>query len=65
MPPKKKVKLNESPETNLIRTDNEVQLLLKSVRNFKTQKVCGSTAFFDPTPSLLFPWPYFSFFCQM
>ena len=42
MPPKKKVKLNEYPEMNLIWTDDEVQLLLESVRNFKTQKVCGS-----------------------
>ena len=43
MPPKKKVKLNESPEINLIWTDDEVQLLLESVRNFKTQKACGNT----------------------
>ena len=35
---KKKIKLNESPEINLIWTDDEVQLLLESVRNFKTQK---------------------------
>ena len=35
---KKKIKLNESPEINLIWTDDEVHLLLESVRNFKTQK---------------------------
>ena len=35
---KKKIKLNESPEINLIWADDEVQLLLESVRNFKTQK---------------------------
>ena len=54
MPPKEKVKLNKSPEINLIWTDDGVQLLLESVRNFKTQKVCGSTTLFDPTTSLLF-----------
>ena len=57
MPPKKKVKLNESPEVNLIWTgtaDNEVQLLLESVRNIKTQKVCGSMTLFEPTTTLLF-----------
>ena len=54
MLPKNKVKLNESPEINLIWTDGEVQLLLESVRNFKTQKVCGGTNLFDPTTSLLF-----------
>ena len=32
MPPKKKVKLNESQETNLIWTDDEVQLLLESIK---------------------------------
>ena len=53
MPPKEKVKLNKS-EINLIWTDDGVQLLLESVRNFKTQKVCGSTTLFDPTTSLLF-----------
>ena len=36
MLPKKKVKLNESPEMYLITTDEAVQLSLKSVRNFKT-----------------------------
>ena len=50
MPPEKKVKLNESPEMNLIWTDD---LLLKSVRNVKTQNACGSTTLFDPM--LLFP----------
>ena len=54
MLPKNKVRLNESPEINLIWTDGEVQLLLESVRNFKTQKVCGGTNLFDPTTSLLF-----------
>ena len=54
MPPKKKRKLTESPEINLIWTDDEVQLLLESVRNFKTQEVCGSTTLFDPATSLLF-----------
>ena len=39
MSPKKKVKLNESPEMNLIWTDGDAQLLLESVRNFKTQNV--------------------------
>ena len=46
MPPKKKVKLNESPEINLIWTDD---LLLESVRNFKTQNACRSPKLFDPT----------------
>ena len=32
MPPKKKVQLNESQETNLIWTDDEVQLLLGSIK---------------------------------
>ena len=54
MPPKKKVKLNESPEVNLFWTDTEVQLLLESVRNIKTQKVCGSMTLFEPTTTLLF-----------
>ena len=54
MPLKKKEKLNKSPEINLIWTNDEVQLLLESVRNFKTQKVCGSTTLFDPTTSLFF-----------
>ena len=45
MPPKKKVKLNESPETNLISTALELHLLLESVRNFKTQIVCGSMTY--------------------
>ena len=54
MPPKEKVKLNKSPEINLIWTDDGVQLLLESVRNFKTQKVCGSTTLSDPTTSQLF-----------
>ena len=54
MPPKKKEKLNKSPEINLIWTNDEVQLLLESVRNFKTQKVCRSTTLFDPTTSLFF-----------
>ena len=38
MSSKKKVKLNKSPEINLIWADDEVQLLLESFRNFKTKK---------------------------
>ena len=38
MSAKKKVKLNKSPEINLIWADDEVQLLLESFRNFKTKK---------------------------
>ena len=45
MLPEKKEKLNESPEMNLIWTDD---LLLESVRNVKTQNACGSTTLFDP-----------------
>ena len=44
----------ESPEMNLFRTDDAVQLLLESVKNFKTQKVCGSIALFDPTTRCFF-----------
>ena len=33
MPPKKKGKLHESPEINLVWTNDKVQLLLESVRN--------------------------------
>ena len=39
MPPKKKVKLNESPEINSIWMDDKVQLLLESDINFKTENV--------------------------
>ena len=49
-----KVKLKESPEINLIWTDGEVRLLLESVRNFKTQKISGSTTLFDPSTSCFF-----------
>ena len=35
MPPKKKVKLNESPEINFIWADDGALLLLANVRNFK------------------------------
>ena len=54
MPSKTKVKLNESPEIDLNWTDDEVQLLLKSIRNFKTQKICGSATLFDPTTPCFF-----------
>ena len=54
MPPKKKVKLNESPEVNLVWTDDEVQLLFEVVTTFKAQKLCRSTTLFDPATSLLF-----------
>ena len=53
MPPKKKVKLNESPEINLVWTYDEVQLLLEGFRSFKTQKACKSMTLFDPRTSLL------------
>ena len=43
-----KLKLNESPKIYLTWTDDAVQLLLESVRNFKTQKLCGSTTLFAP-----------------
>ena len=61
MPSKTKVKLNESPEIDLNWTDDEVQLLLKSIRNFKTQKICGSATLFDPTTLCLFLEHRFSF----
>ena len=61
MPPKKKVKLNESREVNLVWTDDEVQLLFEVVRTFKAQKLCGSTTLFDPATSLLFSETYFFF----
>ena len=51
---KEESKVFESPERNLIWTDDEVQLLLKTVRNSKTQKVCGSTTLFDPTTPCVF-----------
>ena len=54
MPSKKKEKLNESLEINLIWTDDEAQLLLESVRNSKTQKVCGNTTLFYPKTFCLF-----------
>ena len=38
MLPQKKVKLKKSPEINLLWMDDDAQLLLESVRNFKTQK---------------------------
>ena len=50
MPLKKKLQLNESPEINLIWTDDEVQLLLESVRNFKTE----SRRKYDTITSCLF-----------
>ena len=52
MPPNKKVKLNEYPDINLIWADDEVQLLLESVRNFETQKLFRNATLFDP--NLLF-----------
>ena len=61
MPPKKKGKLHESPEINLVWTNDKVQFLLESVRNFKPQIVCGSTTLFDQTTALLFSKTYFSF----
>ena len=61
MPSKTKVKLNESPETDLNWTDDEVQLLLKSIRNFKTQKICGSATLFDSTTPSFFLEHIFSF----
>ena len=51
---KEESKVFESPERNLFWTDVEVQLLLESVRNSKTQKVCGSTTLFDPTAPCVF-----------
>ena len=65
MPPKKKVKLNESPETNLISTALELHLLLESVRNFKTQIVCGSMTLFDPATSCFFLKHISLCLCQM
>ena len=38
MPPKNELKVHESPEINLIWLDDEIQLILESVRNFKKQK---------------------------
>ena len=39
MTSKNKVKLNKYPEINLIWTDDEVQLLLQSPRNVKTENM--------------------------
>ena len=39
MSSKNKVKLNKYPEINLIWTDDEVQLLLQSARNVKTENM--------------------------
>ena len=38
MPPKNELNVHESPEINLIWLDDEIRLILESVRNFKKQK---------------------------
>ena len=64
MSPKKKVKLSESREINLIWTDGDAQLLLESVRNFKTQNVGVSATFFDPTACFFFLNIFLFFFVK-
>ena len=64
MSPKKKVKLNESPEMNLIWTDGDAQLLLESVRNFKTQNVGVRATLFDPTTCFFFLNVFLFFFVK-
>ena len=62
MPSKNKVKLNKYSEINLIWTDDEVQLLLQSARNVKTENMRKCDL--DPTTSCFFLNIFLFFFVK-